>query len=136
MYVSLASAINFKGQSSQFRENTRSSHLFHLLRDSEISGEIVAVGEGVTGWQQGDRVLGSPGEAGFAEQTIVDASRIFRIPSGMNWAQAAALPIVYRRSYFALKDWAELRAGEWLLAQVRAAWACRRSSWGEHSARA
>jgi NADPH2:quinone reductase len=93
---------------------------FPFTPGSEISGEIDAIGEGVTGWQPGDRVLGLSGEAGFSEQTVLDASKIFRIPSGMQWAQAAALPIVYHTSYFALKDRAQLRAGEWLLVHAGA----------------
>ena len=93
---------------------------FPFTPGAEISGEIDAVGEGVAGWQTGDRVLGFPGGAGFAEATILDADKVFRIPAGMDWAQAAAMPIVYQTSYFALKDRAELKAGEWLLVHAGA----------------
>lgn len=93
---------------------------FPFTPGAEISGEIDAVGEGVTGWHKGDRVLGFPGGWGFAEQTVLDAAKVFRIPNGMNWAQAAAMPIVYHTSYFALKDRADLRAGEWLLVHAGA----------------
>jgi NADPH2:quinone reductase len=92
---------------------------FPFTPGAEIAGEIDAVGEGVV-WRAGDRVLGFPGGGGFAEQTIVDASKVFRIPEAMDWAQAAALPIVYHTSYFALRDRAALRAGEWLLVHAGA----------------
>jgi NADPH2:quinone reductase len=61
-----------------------------------------------------------PGGSGFAEQTVLDASQVFRIPAGMDWASAAALPIVYHTSYLALKDRAKLREGEWLLVHAGA----------------
>jgi NADPH:quinone reductase len=93
---------------------------FPFTPGAEVAGEIDAVGEGVTAWRAGDRVLGFPGGAGFAEQTIVDASKVFRIPQAMDWAQAAALPIVYHTSYYALRDRAELREGEWLLVHAGA----------------
>ncbi len=93
---------------------------FPFTPGAEISGEIDAVGEGVAGCQTGDRVLGFPGGAGFAEATILDADKVFRIPAGMDWAQAAAMPIVYQTSYFALKDRAELKAGQWLLVHAGA----------------
>ncbi|MDE3159962.1 MAG: alcohol dehydrogenase catalytic domain-containing protein, partial [Acidobacteriota bacterium] len=65
---------------------------FPFTPGAEISGEIDAVGEGVTAWQPGDRVLGLPRGSGFAELTVVDTSNIFRIPDGMDWSQAAAFP--------------------------------------------
>lgn len=93
---------------------------FPFTPGAEISGEIDAVGAGVTGWRKGDAVLGFPGGSGFAEQTVLDAAKVFSIPKGMDWGQAAAMPIVYHTSYFALKDRAELRAGEWLLVHAGA----------------
>jgi NADPH2:quinone reductase len=93
---------------------------FPFTPGAEIAGTIDAIGEGVTAWQPGDKVLGIPEGSGFAEQTVLDAARVFRIPEGMDWAQAAALPIVYHTSYFALRDRAQLRAGEWLVVHAGA----------------
>jgi NADPH2:quinone reductase len=93
---------------------------FPFTPGAEIAGEVDAVGEGVAAWHIGDRVLGLPGGGGFAEQSIVDASKIFRLPQGMDWAQAAAFPIVYQTSYLALKDRGQLRPGEWLLVHAGA----------------
>ena len=93
---------------------------FPFTPGAEIAGEIDAVGRGVTGWKAGDAVLGFPGGSGFAEATVLDADQVFRIPVCMDWAQAAAMPIVYHTSYFALKDRAQLRAGEWLLVHAGA----------------
>ncbi len=93
---------------------------FPFTPGAEIAGTIDAIGEGVTAWQRGDKVLGIPDGSGFAEQTVLDATRVYRVPDGMDWAQAAALPIVYHTSYFALRDRAHLLAGEWLLVHAGA----------------
>jgi NADPH:quinone reductase len=93
---------------------------FPFTPGAEIAGEIDAVGEGVVGWKPGDRAVAASNGAGFAEQTVVDAGRVFPIPERMDFAQAAALPIVYQTSYFALKDRAEIREGEWLLVHAGA----------------
>jgi NADPH:quinone reductase len=93
---------------------------FPFTPGAEIAGEIDAVGEGVSGWKPGDRAVAASNGAGFAEQTVVDAGRVFPIPEGMDFAQAAALPIVYQTSYFGLKDRAEIREGEWLLVHAGA----------------
>jgi NADPH:quinone reductase len=93
---------------------------FPFTPGAEIAGEIDMVGGGVSEWRAGDRVLALPMAAGFAEVGVADAARIFRVPEGMDWTQAAALPVVYHTSYFALKDRGALRAGEWLLVHAGA----------------
>jgi NADPH2:quinone reductase len=93
---------------------------FPFTPGAEIAGEIDAVGEGVNQWSPGDRVLAIPEGSGFAEQTLVESSKVYRIPEGMNWAQAAAMPIVYQTSHFGLRERAQLRAGEWLLVHAGA----------------
>jgi NADPH:quinone reductase len=93
---------------------------FPFTPGAEIAGVIDAVGEGVTEWQAGDAVMGVPEGAGFAEQTVLSRDKIFRIPAGMDWAQAAAFPIVYHTSYLALKHRGALRDGEWLLVHAGA----------------
>jgi NADPH2:quinone reductase len=93
---------------------------FPFTPGAEIAGEIDAVGDHVSGWRVGDRVIGLPGGSGFAEQTVLDASKVFRIPTGMDWTAAAALPVVYHTSYLALKDRGKLREGEWLVVHAGA----------------
>jgi NADPH:quinone reductase len=93
---------------------------FPFTPGAEIAGEIDAVGSGVTERRTGDRVLAMPMGSGFAEQTIADVSKVFHIPNGMDWPQAAALPVVYHTSYYALKDRGNLKSGEWLLVHAGA----------------
>ena len=93
---------------------------FPFTPGAEVAGEIDAIGEGVSEFRPGDRVLAMPQGSGFAEQTLADTRRAFHIPKGMDWPQAAAMPIVYQTSYYALKTRADLQPGEWLLVHAGA----------------
>lgn len=81
----------------------------------EVSGEVEAVGEGVTGWAVGDRVIASPGWGGLRQKLAVDARRCSPLPEGMPFDEAAAFLFTYGTSWHALKQRAALKAGETLL---------------------
>ncbi|MBI1186716.1 MAG: zinc-binding dehydrogenase [Alphaproteobacteria bacterium] len=82
----------------------------------EIAGVIKSVGEGVSGFKAGDRVLASCGWGGFAEEVKVQAAgRTYKIPDAMPFDEAASLLMTYGTSHHALKDRAQLKAGETLL---------------------
>ena len=87
---------------------------FPFSPGSEVAGVIDAVGEGVTEFNPGDRVLAMTSN-GFAEYTTAPTTKTFRIPHTLDFAEAAAMPIIYQTSYLALKQRGQLRAGEWLL---------------------
>jgi NADPH2:quinone reductase len=82
---------------------------------AEVAGVISEVGAGVTGLAVGARVLAATGYGGFAEQVAADAHAVIALPDSMDFATAAAFPIAYGTSYHALKDRAQLKAGETLL---------------------
>ncbi len=82
---------------------------------AEVAGVIRAVGEGVRTLTPGTRVLAIPGYGGFAEEVVVDAGSVLPLPEQMDFATAACFPVVYATSLHALKDRAQLRAGETLL---------------------
>lgn len=81
----------------------------------EVSGLIAAVGEGVTKFKVGDRVLASTGWGGMAEKLALEEGRCTRIPDNMPFDEAAAFILTYGTSYYALKDRGSLKAGETLL---------------------
>src|SRR6266446_5502999 len=81
----------------------------------EVAGVVTAVGEGVDTVKVGDRVIGSTGWGGFAEELALDASRVIPIPDEMDFVTASAFLLTYGTSHHALKDRAQLRAGETLL---------------------
>ncbi len=81
----------------------------------ELSGVVEAVGEGVKGVRKGDRVIAMPGWGGMVERIAVKADSIIKMPDGMSFEEGAALVMTYGTSYYALKDRAQLKAGESLL---------------------
>lgn len=80
----------------------------------EVAGVVRAVGDGVSDFAAGDRVLASTGWGGFAEALAIDRSRVFRIPDQMDFPAASALLMTYGTSHYALKDRAQLQPGETL----------------------
>jgi NADPH:quinone reductase len=82
---------------------------------AEVAGTVKRVGAGVTGISPGMRVLAATGHGGFAEEVIMPAAGVMALPQGMDFAAAASFPIVYGTSHHALRERAQLRAGETLL---------------------
>jgi putative PIG3 family NAD(P)H quinone oxidoreductase len=81
----------------------------------EFVGEVAALGAGVTGWQEGDRVFGIVGGGGNAEYLVTDAGTIARVPSALSWTDAAAIPEAFITAHDALVTQAAVRAGETVL---------------------
>ncbi|MDF7775216.1 NADPH:quinone oxidoreductase family protein [Sphingomonas sp. AOB5] len=81
----------------------------------EISGVIESVGEGVTGWSVGDRVLAMTGHGGLVEKIAIDASRLLKLPEGRSFAEGASLVLTYATTIHALLDRGHLKAGQTLL---------------------
>ncbi|NEP59529.1 MAG: zinc-binding dehydrogenase [Symploca sp. SIO2G7] len=85
----------------------------HIL-GQEAAGEVDAVGEGVTGFVPGMRVVGHVRGA-FAEMAIGSAGELLPLPEQISWEVAASLPIAYLTASMALVHQAKLQAGEWVL---------------------
>ncbi|MBO9509915.1 NADPH:quinone oxidoreductase family protein [Erythrobacter sp. A6_0] len=81
----------------------------------EISGTIAALGEGVSGWQVGDRVIAGTGAGGLREQVVLSAARLFKIPEGIDLVQASALLMTYGTTIHGLKDRGDIKAGDTVL---------------------
>src|SRR5215212_10071451 len=60
----------------------------------ERSGTIRSLGPGVDGWSVGDEVCALLAGGGYAEQVVVPAGQLMRIPDGIPLAIAGALPEV------------------------------------------
>ena len=92
----------------------------------DIAGEILEVGAGVAGWKAGDRVLVNPlnkqkglmGEmmhGGLAEKCLVAADQLIRMPDGVSYEQAAALPVAYGTAHRMIITHDTVRKGEKVL---------------------
>jgi alcohol dehydrogenase len=93
----------------------------------DVAGEIAEVGPGVSGWKKGDRVLVDPinrvegglmGETvhgGLAELCRARAHQLIRIPDGVSFADAAALPVAYGTALRMMTTNGHVAAGERVL---------------------
>ena len=81
----------------------------------EVSGEVLALGDGVTGFSIGQRVIGFPGHGGLAEVARVPSARCVALPEGMDHVTGAAFQVAYGTSHLALTGPGGLRARETLL---------------------
>jgi NADPH:quinone reductase-like Zn-dependent oxidoreductase len=94
------------------------------------AGIVEALGEGVTGFEPGERVVLNPGiEAGGgrihvigehgdgtnAELIAVPATNVHPVPEGLSFEEAAAFPLVFETAYRMLVTRAGLGEGEWVL---------------------
>ncbi len=82
---------------------------------SEVAGIIRAAGAKVKRYKTGDKVIGSCGVGGFAEQIALKEDQLLALPDGMAFDAGAAFLMAYGTSYHALKDRARLQAGEVLV---------------------
>ncbi len=81
----------------------------------EFAGEVDALGPGVERLKVGDRVFGLVGGGGYAEQLVSHERAVARIPDGMSFEHAAAVPEAFITAHDAIVGQAGLRGGETLL---------------------
>ena len=81
----------------------------------EGAGLVAAVGEGVTKFKPGDRVVAGLRTGGFAEEANAAEAACRAIPGTMDFAEAAAYPAAYLTAYVALVCRGRLQKGETLL---------------------
>ena len=68
----------------------------------EISGVVSEIGENVSGFSVGDRVVALPGFGGYAEQVVVDSKRVWPLPENVSFDAAAAMPVTYLTAHHML----------------------------------
>jgi NADPH:quinone reductase len=81
---------------------------------AEFAGVVESLGPGVTAVAPGDRVAGYIGYGAARERVAVSAENLIKLPAGLDVERAAGIIVTYGTSYYALKDRAQLRAGETL----------------------
>ncbi|WP_084437783.1 NAD(P)H-quinone oxidoreductase [Shinella sp. HZN7] len=81
----------------------------------EIAGEVVALGDDVTGYALGDRVCALANGGGYAQYCAVPAGQALPFPKGFDAVQAAALPETFFTVWANLFMMAGLKPGESVL---------------------
>jgi NADPH2:quinone reductase len=81
----------------------------------EVSGEIVALGEGVKRWSAGDKVTALTNGGGYAQYCVADAQQCLAVPKGVDVRDAAGLPETFFTVWSNVFIGAGLKAGETFL---------------------
>jgi NADPH2:quinone reductase len=82
---------------------------------SELAGEVIEVADDVAGLAAGDRVFGTTLVGAFAEEAVLPASSLTRIPPGVDGRHAAAFGVAHRTAYHTLRSVAGVQPGEELI---------------------
>lgn len=82
---------------------------------AESAGVVSAVGDKVTRFKVGDKVISMGASGAFCERIAVNEFGAFPMPDGLTFEQAAGVSITYFTSYYALKQRANIQPGETLL---------------------
>jgi NADPH:quinone reductase len=78
----------------------------------EVAGVVAEIGQGVSGFAAGDRVMACVGYGGAREEVAVKADALVPIPEGVSDEVAAGVSVTYGTAIHGLKDRARLKAGE------------------------
>jgi NADPH:quinone reductase-like Zn-dependent oxidoreductase len=91
-------------------------HGYPITPGFEVAGTIDALGEGVTGWREGDAVIGVSLFNGWASHVVLEAGQVFARPDALSAAEAAAIPTVFLTAWFMVHQQLHPRPGErWLV---------------------
>lgn len=87
---------------------------------SEVAGEVVEVGEGVEDVSVGDRVVTLLGTGGYADYAVAPVRNLIPMPEGLDFDQAAAIPLQGLTAYHCIKTSGALQDGESVLVHAAA----------------
>lgn len=86
----------------------------------EFAGTVAAIGEKVTAWSVGDRVMGITSGGAYAEQLAIHERQAIAVPSGMSLQDAAGIPEVFITAWDALVVQGGLTSGRWAMVHAGA----------------
>lgn len=81
----------------------------------ELAGDVIAIGENVTRWKLGDKVMALVGGGGYAQQAVVHSDHCLPIPPNMTYEEAAGIPEAFITAYTNLILMAGLKENECVL---------------------
>lgn len=87
---------------------------------AEASGTVLAVGEGVDGFAEGDLVTTAEGRGTYADRFVVEAARAVRVPEGVSAETAAALPLQGLTAHYLATSAAHPQEGDTVLVHAGA----------------
>ncbi len=113
--------IDVKATALNFADTLIIAHKYQLKPEFpfspgfEVSGVVSAVGDGVTDFEEGDRVIATMDYGAYREQVVVEDYLAHPFPVVMDFATAAAFPVAYGTSYVGLLRRSHIEPGETVL---------------------
>ena len=86
----------------------------------EFAGTVAAIGDKVTAWSIGDRVMGIASGGAYAEQLAIHERQAMAVPSGMSLHDAAGITEVFITAWDALVVQGGLTSGRWVMVHAGA----------------
>lgn len=86
----------------------------------EFAGTVKAVGERVTSWKVGDKVMGVVSGGAYAEELVLHERQAMAVPARMSLHDAAAIPEVFITAWDALVVQGGLTSGRWAMVHAGA----------------
>ena len=110
-----ASGINFA--ETRMRAGDYSGQELPFVMGMEVAGTVEAVGAGVTGFNEDDRVFGRVRGA-HAEVVDCDPDHLMLLPDNLSFAQGAAIPVGWLTAWHALYTVGRMKAGDRILVEA------------------
>lgn len=113
--------IDVKATALNFADTLIIGHKYQVKPDFpfspgfEVAGIVSAVGDGVTDFKAGDRVIATMDYGAYREQVIVEDYLAHPFPEEMDFATAASFPVAYGTSYVGLLRRSHIAVGETVL---------------------
>jgi NADPH2:quinone reductase len=109
-------AIGIQGGDLINRREGRNLDQPHIV-GYQASGIVREVGEGVTGFEPGQRVVSMMMKGSHAELASVPARKVWALPDSLSFEDAAAVPVEFGTAADCLFEFGHLQAGETVLVQ-------------------
>lgn len=88
---------------------------FPLVPGSEAAGVVLEVGQGVDWLKPGDHIAYAVTTGAYAQQRVIDASRVVKVPDGISDEQAAAMMLKGMTAEYLLRRTFKVKAGDTIL---------------------
>ncbi|ARP65482.1 quinone oxidoreductase [Mesorhizobium sp. WSM1497] len=88
---------------------------FPLVLGSEAAGVVLEVGHGVDWLNPGDRIAYAVTTGAYAQERVIDASRVVKVPDGISDEQAAAMMLKGMTAEYLLRRTFKVKAGDTIL---------------------
>ncbi len=110
-----ASGMNFA--ETRMRAGTYSGQPLPFVMGMEGAGEVVALGEGVDGFEPGDRVFGRA-RGCHAQYVLFEEEHLMPLPGRLSYVEGAAIPVGWLTAWHALHTVARVSDGQRVLVEA------------------